>query len=414
MTDLTIVRPRQIEGKTNVFFSLGDFEVQEIAVDQCSLSRPALLDRMGRDLRMLTLLSGDGHVVTSASHFFESEPSRAVFLQNTDLFANGDVIFAISSDVTDFVGHLEKKRMVCPLTPCYTRRDADKSASDLQSLYGFALTRESRISGQIDRLWERDLSDPTCSNSLDQLISDNARNDCEASDFRQVLEGIPKDRGSHELVREYVVYCMMRGGLPRELRRSVCNRLADFYVIGSSQAMELAPMNLDDLAITTVETGITRYRVPLFLSTLRALGIEKHLLGMPNRDLLRMKHSDTFSRFLECYRGLIDETRRIEEAEMALCDAHFIEKFRRGYRSWTPLLKRLSQAALLASMSGYVATQPSLAIVSIVGPEMVDAALSRLLQVDRLPMTTFKDEVVKRYESRLHSLVNDIVSGKHL
>lgn len=389
-------------------FSVGDVEAQRKLWS--GTEAKAILNNLDINLRFSTLLVDT--VIHSASYYWESRFSRHVYRNHSVLFSSGmDNIFTFRSEVSDYSGHLEKKRKLCPHMVCYKGSKAKACADELQSL-GKALHRTGNISERIAQLWTRDLAEetgmPLDSNSLDALLVENFRNPAKEGRYRRMLQRVVEKREDLELVRSYVEKKLSR--FPKPLMSFVNDRLLYFYLHAVSDTMRVNLMDINGGTLYHGTQGISKQNIPLFISFTKILKIHPILIQMTDAQLLELKSRKEFVNVRNVYLRLVDEAKTMQENKMRLYWENFKEKARIDYARFSGLLKRASQIFLLLSLSSSLNSIEN-AIVSILTPEIVDLTIRRLIHVDKTLLNDLKSVVLEQYGHRLDNFAAKVSSG---
>jgi len=399
---LVHVYPERVEEEKLAFFSIGDKEVQ---TKLAATDREIAVGELILYLKVLTLLYD--RVLHSASFYFESELSRVVYKQTLPLFSEADNLFAVSHSTEDFYAHLDKKRRVTPdLLESYRSSGADKYAADLQAL-GIVFKRRPDIGDIIASLWKEDLHKTEDTNSLTSILGRAFVAQVDRKKYDHLLLSIVEGRGEIELVPEYISERLVQGGFPIGLLLAVYDRLLDFYIEASAQAMGAIPMDIAELVNWDVKYPVlNRYNVSLFLAFAQILGIKDALCKMSSRQVVTLKRSPEFRNFRSNYFSLINDVKR-KEASLRKLRWHILrERAASSYLKFDNFITMISGTILLECVRRCIGMLPSWITFSTpLIPTLLDGLLKKFAQLERTPFLDFKWLVLEQYESEMKRII---------
>jgi hypothetical protein len=406
MKDLNILSMKHLEGKNVVFFSLGDAEVQRELWG--STSGEVVQHNLEETIRISTLFWETN--VFSASNVFESEATRRLFRDHSRLFCSGKSLFAIRSEVSDYLEHVETKRKVCPSDPAYRKQSSLGYAKDLQEI-GIALHREGDISALIAKHWMDDLNENeksalTDGNSLGTLLTKNF-GEQSRNRYRRMLADVAKKRKDFEIVRPYVEKQLKN--FPAQLLPNVNSRLLSLYLVAVSETMSVNLMDMNGGKLYHGSSNMTKQNVPLATYFVKMLGIYDPIMRMKDSQLLELSNYPEFTRVRKMYLQLINEAKTIQENKMKLYWEYIKEKARLTYSQYSDIFKKAAQFCLVVSLSRNLPPVEN-AAASLLAPEIVDFTIRKIIHVERTPLNDLRRVVLEGYDKSLDTVVTDLDS----
>ena len=265
---LMSVYPEELVNKSVAFFSLGDKEVQ----DRWFIANiNDVLDKLTLYLKVKTLLYDV--VLHSTSFYIESDLSRSLYTRNDILPLFSSIsspvsanLFVLSDEADTFYEHVEKKRRMTPKSfTAYHSGEVRQRILEMRS-FKSVFRRSLGIGDIIARLWTEDLKKVEDNASIAHMIEASNEPSLEAK-YKNLFYSIVKDRGEMQLSPEYVSERLRRESVPLKLAESVQNRLLDFYVAGSAQAMSAYPIMPDELLTSDLKhPTVNPFSISLFMN----------------------------------------------------------------------------------------------------------------------------------------------------
>lgn len=404
MGNLTFLYPEQVTNETLGFFSLGDKEVQTKLAE---IGRTLTLEELILYLKYTSLLYD--RVLHSASFPFESELSLSLYTdkQILPLFLDRHNMLVVSSDIESLSDHLEKKRQVTPKTfLAYHSSNANKVIARLRGLDS-AYKRNTEIGKIIAASWKNDLANLQISGSLINLVR-SIRDRDKALQFERTLNSIVDNREEFQISQAYVSQALTEQRFPRQITRSVMDRLLAFYIESSAKSMNARPIDITEFIEQRWLTApiITRYNIALFAEFADGLGMKAAIYRLPSKELGRLKSSDEYREFLRRYFEIVDETASLEENLFKLNMAVAVEQDIKTYLKFKNYITIAAGALLVIVFQKAIQQLPILSVPLALAPSILDDIFRKICKFNSTPFLVFKERILRDYSVQRTNLIS--------
>lgn len=238
-------------------------------------------------------------VLASASFYFESQYTRDITSEFSELFREKSVVYFVDESMDGFLEHGLRKAEKSPLElRCYHDSElvgiAGKALNDL----GVILRRpDISVSAEIENLWLADVM--ADSGALGNVLARAAATNEQLLRWREAIGDICRRRGDRDFVWEYLEKTLRPLDLPPHFMRLGRRRVGNLYAQATSRVLGVPSDNATQLDGHTGPDA--RVDTSLFLECMDGIGLKEHLAKLDPAALIRLKSTVEFTTFRAFY-----------------------------------------------------------------------------------------------------------------